>query len=191
MVPARVARLSPDVLEAVLHHPPPAELGPAPRPVARMLVVKSNLANSYQKLGRLDEAVRVQKGVYFGRLRLNGEEDAETLREANNYAWNLLNAQRFEEAKALLRKPLPVAQRVLGESHELTLKMRWGYAQSLYRNPGATLDDLREAVTTLEDVERTARRVLGGAHPLTGGIERRLRDARAALRARETPSGSA
>ena len=35
MVPARVARLSPDVLEAVLHHPPPAELGPAPRPVAR------------------------------------------------------------------------------------------------------------------------------------------------------------
>ena len=156
-----------------------------------MLVVKSNLANSYQKLGRLDEAVRVQKGVYFGRLRLNGEEDAETLREANNYAWNLLNAQRFEEAKALLRKPLPVAQRVLGESHELTLKMRWGYAQSLYRNPGATLDDLREAVTTLEDVERTARRVLGGAHPLTGGIERRLRDARAALRARETPPSSA
>ena len=120
-----------------------------------------------------------------------GEEDAETLREANNYAWNLLNAQRFEEAKALLRKPLPVAQRVLGESHELTLKMRWGYAQSLYRNPGATLDDLREAVTTLEDVERTARRVLGGAHPLTGGIERRLRDARAALRARETPPSSA
>ena len=35
MVPARVARLPPDVLEAVLHHPPPAELGPAPRPVAR------------------------------------------------------------------------------------------------------------------------------------------------------------
>ena len=89
-----------------------------------------------------------------------------------------------------MRKPLPVAQRVLGESHELTLKMRWGYAQSLYRNPGATLDDLREAVTTLEDVERTARRVLGGAHPLTGGIERRLRDARAALRARETPTPS-
>ena len=35
VVPARVARLAPDVLEAVLHHPPPAELGPAPRPAAR------------------------------------------------------------------------------------------------------------------------------------------------------------
>ena len=49
---------------------------------------------------------------------------------------------------------------------------------------GATLDDLREAVTTLEDTERTARRVLGGAHPVTVQIEGDLRKARAALRAR-------
>ena len=51
-----------------------------------------------------------------------------------------------------------------------------------------TLDDLREAVTTLEETERTARRVFGGAHPLTQEIEHHLRDARAALCARETPS---
>ena len=50
---------------------------------------------------------------------------------------------------------------------------------------GATLDDLREAVTTLEDSERIARRVLGGAHPATMGIESDLRNARAALRACE------
>ena len=50
-----------------------------------------------------------------------------------------------------------------------------------------TLDDLREAVTTLEDTERIARRVLGGAHPITVQIERDLRKARATLRARETP----
>jgi hypothetical protein len=43
-------------------------------------------------------------------------------------------------------------------------------------------------VTTLEDAERTARRVLGGAHPTTTGIEDSLRNARAALGARETPS---
>ena len=42
-------------------------------------------------------------------------------------------------------------------------------------------------MTTLEDVERIARRVLGGAHPTTECIGRNLRDARAALRARETP----
>ena len=54
------------------------------------------------------------------------------------------------------------------------------------KDPGASLDDLREALTTLEDSERTARRVLGGAHPVTRGIELHLRNARLALRARET-----
>jgi len=58
---------------------------------------------------------------------------------------------------------------------------------NLYKNDGATLDNLREAVTTLEDVERTARRVFGGAHPTVQQIEVALRDARAALRALETP----
>ena len=52
---------------------------------------------------------------------------------------------------------------------------------------GATLDDLCEAVTTLEDTVRTARQVLGGVHPLVGSIERDLRNARAKLRTRETP----
>ena len=58
---------------------------------------------------------------------------------------------------------------------------------ALYDDPGATLDNLREAVTTLEEIERIARRVLGGSHPLTTGIEWDLQKARAALRARETP----
>ena len=60
--------------------------------------------------------------------------------------------------------------------------------KAIYGDPSATLDDLRKAVTTLEDTERTARRVLGGAHPLTSAIERDLQKSRAALRARETPS---
>ena len=56
----------------------------------------------------------------------------------------------------------------------------------LYDDPGATLDDMREAVTTLEELERIARRVFGGAHPTTTLIENGLRDARAVLRARES-----
>ena len=39
----------------------------------------------------------------------------------------------------------------------------------------------------IEEVAPTARRVLGGAHPLTKEIEEHLRESRAALRARETP----
>ena len=68
------------------------------------------------------------------------------------------------------------------------IMMRWAYARALYLNTDATLDDVREAVTTLEETVRLARRVLGGAHPTTKGMEGALREARAALRARETPS---
>ena len=65
--------------------------------------------------------------------------------------------------------------------------MRKVYAIALYRDPGATLDDLREAVTTLEETVPVARRVLGSSHPFIEVDERHLRNARAALRAREPP----
>ena len=95
------------------------------------------------------------------------------------------NLRRFEEAKALFRKMIPVARRLLGESHHLTLTMRWTYALTLYRADGATLDDLCVAVTTLEETKRITRRVLGGTHPITDGIGYDLRMARATLTARE------
>ena len=69
--------------------------------------------------------------------------------------------------------------------------MRWIYAKAHYKDSDATLDDLREAVTTLEDTERTARRVMGGAHPTTAGIEKSLRNSRKVLRAREAPPQNA
>ena len=61
------------------------------------------------------------------------------------------------------------------------------YCNKTYGDRSATLDNLRLAVTTLEDVVRITRRVFGGAHPTTKGFERNLRNARAALSARETP----
>ena len=70
-----------------------------------------------------------------------------------------------------------MTRRVLGEDNETTLRTRWGYAEALYGDPAATLDDLREAVTTLEEIERIARRVLGDAHPTTKGIEEELQHA--------------
>ena len=79
-----------------------------------------------------------------------------------------------------------MARRVLGEGHEFTLKMRSTYAHTIYQSKGATLDDLREAVETLEDARRIARRVFGGAHPTTVEIEQCLGLARRALRARGT-----
>ena len=156
-----------------------------------LLVAAGNLANSYQALGRCEEALRLRQEVYSGHLKLNGEEYYETLREANNYASSLIDLQRFKEARSLMRKTIPMTRRVLEKHDDLVLRMRWNYAKALYNDPGATLDDLREAVTTFEEIERTARRVFGGEHPLTMRIEEALRVARAGLRAHETqPSPS-
>ena len=62
--------------------------------------------------------------------------------------------------------------------------MRNNYAGALKEDPASTLDDLREAVTTCEEAEQTARRVLGGGHPTAVGIGQSLRQARAVLSAR-------
>ena len=149
------------------------------------VAVQSNLAHTYDMLGRHQEALCMKRDVYFGRLKLNGEEHAKTLQAGNNYANLLVSLEHDQEAKALLCKMIPVARRVLGEGNRVTLKMRWHYAKALILDDGATLNDLHEAVTTLEDTARIARRVMGGAHPLVDGIEIHLRHSRAALDARE------
>ena len=72
-----------------------------------------------------------------------------TLLAASNYANSLFLLERCEEGKALLRKTMPVARRVLGESDKVTLRMRSNYATALYTDPSARLDDLRDAVVGL------------------------------------------
>ena len=100
---------------------------------------------------------------------------------ANNYAWGLFRLGRFEEAKSVLRKMMPVARRVLGESHDLALTMRWLYAMVLYEDPDATLDDLRKAVVILEVVAPLRTRIFGESHPETPRVQGALEDAREAL----------
>ena len=130
--------------------------------------------------------MRIRRDVYSGTLKLWGEEHRDTLLEAYFYASLVRELKRFKEARKLLQKSMLIARRVLGENDHLKISMRLVYARALHQDPGATLDDLREAVTTLEETLRTARRVLGGSHPTTVQLELSLRDARAALRARET-----
>ena len=155
--------------------------------VGDILIAQSNLAGTYLRLGRRDEASNLLRDVYSGNLKIWGEEHGHTLREANNYASSLYDQGRFEEAKALLRETVPRVRRVLGEENHLTLMMRWIYAKASCQAVGATLEDLRGAVDTFAEIEPTARRVLGAAHPHVQQIERSLQNARRMLRARESP----
>ena len=148
-----------------------------------ILTAQNNIARTYQLLGRHESALNMYRDVLSGYLKLLGESDTFTIMAASNYASALHNLNRFEEAKALLSRTMPVAQRVLGESNELTITIKCHYSWSLYEDTAATLGNLREAVTSLDDTERTARRVLGGGHPTVLKSEKCLQDARAALRA--------
>ena len=104
--------------------------------------------------------------------------------QPETYASSLIKLRRFEEAKSLLRKTMPVARRIIRDTDIMTLKLRLCYVHALHTDPAATLDDIREAVTTLEDVERIARRTFGGTHPFAVRIEGSLRAAREVLRLR-------
>ena len=59
----------------------------------------------------------------------------------------------------------------------------------IYDDESATLDDVREAQTMLEEAAPISRRVLGGTHPLTLQIETILKYLRAGWR--ETPPANA
>ena len=114
---------------------------------------------------------------------------------ANNYAASLVNLRRFKEAKSLMLKMMPVAQRVLGENDETRLRMRWYYAVALYLDDAATLDDFREAVEILESVAPLRIRIFGEAHPETPRVKHALATAREklahALASAATAAGSA
>jgi len=74
-----------------------------------------------------------------------------------------------------------VTRRVYGDGCDTTLRARWCYAWALYEDPAATRDDLREAVTTLESVASSWKRVFGKSHPETPRVQSALATAREEL----------
>ena len=59
--------------------------------------------------------------------------------------------------------------------------MRWLYANTLYGDPGATLDDVRKGVEILESVAPLRTRIFGEAHPETPRVKHALATAREKL----------
>ena len=88
-----------------------------------------------------------------------------------------------------LTKKAPIETEAQGNYHKEWLTKIQAHLDS---NADVDLMDLRlkqdQLTTTLEEAEPIARRVLGGAHPLTEGMEEDLRDAEAVLHAHEAPS---
>ena len=148
----------------------------------RTLATRSNLALSYYHLGRIEEALRLQREVYTGWQILSLSSQ---LREAvgdcltisvGNLTEILIAAREFEEAQSLAREKLPEIIDRHGPDDILTLEVRTWYARALFLEG----EDLSEAENVLEDVWRRSKRVLSDSHPDTERARKFLEDVRSA-----------
>ena len=101
----------------------------------------------------------LRRDVYSGWLKLKGEEHKNTLIGGSTRRFPFLYSASKKPRP--MRKTIPLARRVLGESDD-TLKM-WNFAMALYPRHARRSPRGRE---TLED---TGRRARAGGHPTTAG----------------------
>ena len=143
-----------------------------------LLAVRNNLACTYEKLDRLDEALSMQREVYAGWQNWGGGVPQDIA--VCNLTEYLVAAREFEEAQSLARENLPTIIDCHGPDDSLTLEVRTWYARALFRAGGAAEDGVSEAATILEDVWRRSRRVLGDSHPETERARKFLEEVRSA-----------
>ena len=74
-----------------------------------------------------------------------------------------------------------------GAEHEYMLQIRTLHARALCEDENASLDNLRQAVELLEDIESISSRVLGARHPDTAANRSMLSSAREKLAQAEAP----
>ena len=139
--------------------------------------MKHNLARSYLKTGRLEEAARLFRLIYARNKVLVGATHYSTILAANQLACTLIGLGRYDQVKSLalplLRQLIPNS--ILGQSIRLV------YAKALYRTAGASRGEVFEAVAIFEELRRKLRRVLGPSHPDTLDDLRELERARMTL----------
>ena len=147
-----------------------------------ILSTQSNLANSYRMLGRYESALRIKREVYARKSALCGSLHESTLISAVNLASSLVDdLQQFDEAKVFLRDRVPEAVRSLGKDHYITFRLQRIHAQCLFQKNNVSGRDLKQAVATLEDLDRRCTRIYGAAHPQTYCTRICLERARAKL----------
>ena len=145
-----------------------------------MLVVQNNLGCTYQRLGRLEEALQMKRDVYSGhsRHRNLGPLHQNTLKAALNLSTALVNAGNYAEARAFTRDQTELARLALGADHPVTLDFQWGYSRAFRLDKDISAEQLAEVATTLEKTLEISQRVCGREHPRTCSVRGELTFAR-------------
>ena len=126
------------------------------------LASRNYLADAYESVGRLEEAITLYEQVLTDSIRVLGEDHPATLASRSNLAGAYVSAGRLTEAITLFEQVLTDSIRVLGEDHPATLTSRSNLA---YAHHAA--GRLTEAITLYEQLLPDNIRVLGEDHPQT------------------------
>jgi len=141
----------------------------------------SNLSNCYRALGRLGESLVIDRKVYELEISRWGGEHESARTSAMNYARTLGACGDFAGSAEFIRGCLPLVTKGLAPDHADVIHIRLHLANGLWLNRTASEDDVREAVTILEDLHPKASRVLGEAHPDFKCLDAALTDSRTKL----------
>ena len=124
--------------------------------------IRQTIGNTYRELGLYPEAQAQLEGARALRVKVLGEEHADTLGVMNDLASVYAYEGKFGVAQPFFAKALEIQRRVLGEEHPDTLNSM-NYLAATYSSDGK--------YPQAEDLQSTAlqirRRVLGEEHPDT------------------------
>ena len=127
-----------------------------------VLALQNNLATTYEKAGRLNEAITLFEQVLSDRIRILGDKHPDTLASRNNLAGAYLAANRPEESIALYEQVLTDRIGILSDDHPDTLASRNNLAYA-YQSIGC----FTEAISQLQQVLADSIGLLGEDRPQT------------------------
>ena len=88
---------------------------------------------------------------------------------ALNHAHALVDAggAYLVEARSFLLKKIPDARHLLGDEHEVTMKLRLLHAKVVTRDAASSPKDMGRVMEDINELMAISRRVYGDKHPLT------------------------
>ncbi|MFE9068488.1 tetratricopeptide repeat protein, partial [Streptomyces violaceusniger] len=123
------------------------------------LTAWSNLAATYQRAGRTNDATTIRERLTSDRERILGPEHPDTLRSWGNLAESYLQAGRYNDATTIRERLTNDYERILGPEDPDTLTA-WNHLASTYKEAGRTND----AITIHERLTTNRERILGPEH---------------------------
>ena len=132
--------------------------------VATKLRMRLNMANCLAALNRKDEALATEREAFAMALELK-TDPLVTSGLLNALSISLLNKGEFAEVKSLIRANLPLAERALGSTHDVTFRLYMNLGEALYFDPRRSRDDVVEAGAILKGAAKASKRTCA-ARPL-------------------------